>query len=310
MKNNGYKYEVAFSFLKEDEAIAIKINDLIQDRFKTFLYSKNQEEVAGTDGEITFNKVFGSDSRIVIVLYRENWGKTSWTRIEETAIRTRAYDEGFEFTIFIPLEKGLNLPKWLPITQIYVGYERWGLDGIASVIEARVQQAGGESRVETVHDKAQRKKRELEFKENRKKYLESNNAVSDANTEVIQLFKQLESLVIEVNEKNDLGIISERASDNELYVFSKNYCIYLYWHQPYSNVIEESKLIIKFQSGPSAKYSRVPIVQPQVFSKKTCFFDVDPKMKPIWIVGKKDNQLYTTKLSEYCLTQILDRITN
>ena len=33
-----FKYEVAFSFLKEDEVLALKINDLLQDRFSTFIY--------------------------------------------------------------------------------------------------------------------------------------------------------------------------------------------------------------------------------------------------------------------------------
>ncbi len=35
-----YKYEVAFSFLQHDEVIAYQINDLIQDKIETFLYSK------------------------------------------------------------------------------------------------------------------------------------------------------------------------------------------------------------------------------------------------------------------------------
>jgi len=97
MDNDTYEYEVAFSFLNEDEELAFRINDLIQDRVKTFIYSRQQEKIAGTDGEETFNQVFGSEARIVVVLYRENWGKTPWTRIEETAIRNRAYEKGYDF---------------------------------------------------------------------------------------------------------------------------------------------------------------------------------------------------------------------
>ena len=61
----------------------------------TFIYTKNQEEIAGKDGENTFNKVFGEEARVVVVLYRKGWGNTSWKRIEETAIKNnRALIEG------------------------------------------------------------------------------------------------------------------------------------------------------------------------------------------------------------------------
>ena len=99
MNENNFKYDVAFSFLAEDEELTIQINSLIQDRIVTFIYSRKQGKIAGTDGERTFNRVFGSEARIVFVLYRENWGKTPWTRIEETAIRNRAYDEGYDFVL-------------------------------------------------------------------------------------------------------------------------------------------------------------------------------------------------------------------
>ena len=62
-----YKYEVAFSFLQADEPIAYQINDLIQDRIETFLYSKKQEELGGTDGEKKFNEVFYKEENVITV---------------------------------------------------------------------------------------------------------------------------------------------------------------------------------------------------------------------------------------------------
>ena len=35
MENQKFKYDVAFSFLADDEKLAIQINDLIQDRLET-----------------------------------------------------------------------------------------------------------------------------------------------------------------------------------------------------------------------------------------------------------------------------------
>src|ERR1039458_4546278 len=93
----AYEYDVAFSFLAQDELLATNLNDLLQDRLNTFLYSKRQGELAGTDGEQTFNSVFGEKARVVVVLYRAGWGETPWTRIEETAIRNRAFEHGYDF---------------------------------------------------------------------------------------------------------------------------------------------------------------------------------------------------------------------
>ncbi len=100
MNEEGFKYDVAFSFLAQDEGLATELCDLLQDRMRIFLYSKRQEDLAGTDGEETFNAVFGAQARLVVVLYRKGWGESPWTRIEETAIRNRAYKEG---TISYPL---------------------------------------------------------------------------------------------------------------------------------------------------------------------------------------------------------------
>ncbi len=161
MSNEKYKYNVAFSFLAKDESLATQINDLLQDRLQTFLYSKRQEEVAGTDGEKTFNAVFSEQARLVVVLYRNGWGESPWTRMEQTAIRNRAFDKGYEFVIFIPLEDSPSVPKWLPRTQLWMGLERWGVNGAAGVIEARVQELGGAPAVESVEDRAKRLERAL-----------------------------------------------------------------------------------------------------------------------------------------------------
>ena len=71
MNGRSYNYDVALSFLAQDERLATELNDLLQDRLKTFLYSKRQGEIAGTDGEQTFNKVFGEEARVVVVLCRD-----------------------------------------------------------------------------------------------------------------------------------------------------------------------------------------------------------------------------------------------
>lgn len=66
-----YDYDVAISFGYKDEPFANKLHSLLEGRLKLFLYSKEQEKLAGTDGEATFNEVFGKTVKLVVILYRE-----------------------------------------------------------------------------------------------------------------------------------------------------------------------------------------------------------------------------------------------
>ncbi|MDX2046753.1 MAG: hypothetical protein SFU87_08195 [Chitinophagaceae bacterium] len=189
-----FKYEIAFSFLAKDETIAHNLNDLIVDRVSSFIYSKRQEELGGTDGELAFNNVFEQEARIVAVLYRAGWGETSWTRIEETAIRNRAYKEGWEFVIFILLDKKSKVPAYLPKAQLWVDYERWGLNGAAAIIEQRIKDNGGEVREETVQDRVDRLKRLKIAEGKRNEYLRSNAALEDSYKEFQFIFNELKAI--------------------------------------------------------------------------------------------------------------------
>ena len=77
------RYDVAISFLSRDEPLAVKLHNELREYLQVFVYSKRQEELAGTDGLESFRKTFLSDSKLVVVLYRNGWGKTRWTAIEE-----------------------------------------------------------------------------------------------------------------------------------------------------------------------------------------------------------------------------------
>ncbi|MGD8777418.1 MAG: hypothetical protein PVH88_00470 [Ignavibacteria bacterium] len=159
MKNKKYKYDVAFSFLKEDENIAQKLNSLLKEKTETFIYTKRQDKIAGTDGEETFNRVFGQEARVVIVLYRKGWGNTAWTRIEETAIKNRALDESYDFTLFIPLDQPPEVPDYLPKTYIWYGIHKFGIDVVQSIIESKIQSEGGIIKPEFPEDIAKKNKR-------------------------------------------------------------------------------------------------------------------------------------------------------
>ena len=94
-----FKYDIAISFLSQDEDRASEIHRLLEERLRVFIYTREQEQIAGRDGEKVLADVFGQDSRVVVVLHRAEWGSTPFTRVEETAIRNRAYEDGYDFVV-------------------------------------------------------------------------------------------------------------------------------------------------------------------------------------------------------------------
>ena len=73
----GHKgYDVAISFLNEDLGLAVERRDLIGVTLDVFVYSAKQEDLAGTDGLISFRRVFRGDARLMLILHRSGWGQT------------------------------------------------------------------------------------------------------------------------------------------------------------------------------------------------------------------------------------------
>ena len=244
MQENEFKYDVAFSFLAEDEELVTQINDLIQGRINTFLYSRKQGEIAGTDGEQTFNRVFASEARVVFVLYRNGWGKTPWTRIEETAIRNRAFEEGYDFVIFAPLDKPPNVPKWLPKNRIWVGLDRWGIEGVATVIEARVQEVGGSPREETVEDRASRLGRAIAGEEKKQAFLKSEDGVKAANTAVKDLFDELERVVKKLCDSEDNLNLKIETTREQCAIYGGNFTLFFHWSLSFPNTLQSSAFYV------------------------------------------------------------------
>ena len=226
-----YEYDIAFSFLDRDENLASNLNDLLRDRVKTFLYTERQMELAGTEGDETFARVFRESARMVVVLFRPEWGKTKWTRVEETAIRSRAFELGFQFLKFIPLADPPGVPVWLPPTQIWVGLEKWGVDGAAAILEERLRELGAHPHQETVEEHAARTAREIGFQERQERYLWDVGA-----REAVQQFELLEQEIkrlagtIKQSSGISLSAWKERYFHDTIYVTGLEKVLSIFWH--------------------------------------------------------------------------------
>jgi len=302
---DDYKYDVAFSFLAQDESLATELNDLLQDRLQTFLYSKRQEELAGTDGEESFGKVFAEEARCVVVIYRTGWGETPWTRIEETAIRNRAFDDGYDFALFIPLDG--SVPRWLPKARLWLGLDRWGKSGAASVIEARVQEQGGETRQESVEDRARRLKRSLDFKEKRKRYLGSGEAVADARAEFEVLTSEIVRHIEVLKEAMGSEKYVTKSKGLEFAVLGPQNAMGLYWRCSYSNTLDDSELEVALYTGHPPMWGVQTFEQPTKRASFKADFDLLEPDHPGWTQRSGEKRRFrTAELAEYLVKWFMD----
>jgi hypothetical protein len=249
MVGPDFKYDVAFSFLQEDEGLAIQLDDLLKDRLKTFIYSERQLEVAGTDGETLFNQVFGRDARSAVVLHRAAWGSTPWTRIEETAIRNRGHEYGYDFVLFIPLDKPAAAPVWLPKNRIWISMNRWGLDTAAAIIEARVQELGGSPHEESVEELALRLQQQTEFARRRQAFLDSEPAVKLATDEFFKLCAEVDKVLLDVKAAAPRFAFKIQEDRHLKSVVGGGRTVSFLWHQAYRNLLRDSKLAVTFWEG-------------------------------------------------------------
>lgn len=141
-----YKYELAFSLCKQDiefaKELASKLNTDLHD--KIFLYTDKQEVLISKIGPEEFRDVFINQSRIVVILYRNEYGSTFYTQLEKDAIieRLSKENEGYNFIFMIPMVQGA-VPPWYPTTRIYADPFNFSIEDLAKFIEFKIIEREG-----------------------------------------------------------------------------------------------------------------------------------------------------------------------
>lgn len=302
-----YEYDVALSFLAQDEPIAQALANALRERFRFFIYSERQKELAGKDGLEEFAKVFRDQARVCVILHRNGWGKTKWTRVEETAIKDRAFDRGWDFLTVIALDNS-QPPPWLPRTKIWYGFERFGLAAAVGVIDARVQEQGGEVVEETARDRAARLARETELLQERERLLGSVQGVEMARQQVAKLFSHLEKEVAAITAESRSADMRFVKKDRDVVgVLSRRGSVTFGWAQQYSNSLQYASLFVREFDG---LYSFDGIAGgPNVLREVHIEFTLDEAGNPAWREEDDPARLYgTVQLAERYLKRILDRI--
>ncbi|MFA7004241.1 MAG: hypothetical protein WC429_09410 [Verrucomicrobiia bacterium] len=306
MNQQTYKYDVAFSFLQEDEALAQQLNDLLKGRLVTFIYTERQKGIAGTDGEQTFNRVFSQETRIVVILHRSAWGTRGWTQVEQTAIRNRGFEKGYDFTILIPMSQPIALPEWFPKNRIWADLERWGVEGAVVAIEQRVRDAGGTPREETAENKAARLSRLMVQEQTTREFLGSEKGVRCAWRQVQELFAEIERICGSISAaggKTIVGVHRQPNQSRECTIFCCGYMLHVRWENQYINTLNYAALQLEMTHQDSRH--REPV---SMFEETFKFGGSNPDDVE-WLRNPKDNRHFSTKqMAEYCVKTLLETL--
>lgn len=301
--------DVAISFLSRDEPLAVKIHAELSEHLNVFVYSKRQEELAGTDGLETFREVFLSRARLVVVLYRDGWGKTPWTAVEEIAIKDRVFKGGWDSLLFVTLDDKSTPPVWLPLTHLRLNYASYSGDLIGA-IKMRAQELGSAFKIETAGGKAKRVQANELVRAERDRVL-SKHGGDAVRSERDALRQQLDEKLERI-EKDLTTIELRHGSDNHEYLIrteraSLNFCLYVTFP------ITESRIVVREFDGAlilpedRAHFMFVHGEEPRSISKTNYHFDYDAAHGWCWRQPNgKGNLLTTSDLAEHLIKCVLE----
>ncbi len=238
------KYDVAISFLVRDEPTAKALADRLDGSLKVFFFPHNQEDLAGTDGLESMRTPFLTGSRVNVVLYRQSWGQTPWTRVEETAIKDSCLERGWPSLFFVVLDKNDRIPNWLPNTHVRFNFEEYGIEQAVGAIKARVQETGGTIAVPDAKSDALRVHQEAQFFADRERLFRDQQWIMDNILPAVQdVFTTINSLSVEV--RSETGITFQSgANQGQCVLRNSRVSLHIGWRQPYINVVTENAFMI------------------------------------------------------------------
>jgi len=124
--------------------LALDLSDRLQPQLRVFVYAREQESVAATDGLESFRTIFRDRSRISVVLHRKGWGATPWTGVEETAIKDRCLATKYRSLVLVALDEA-ETPTWVPDGYIHFDLESYSVEQLIGVIKAESADTRGDT---------------------------------------------------------------------------------------------------------------------------------------------------------------------
>jgi hypothetical protein len=283
--------DVAISFLAKDEPFAAELYARLEQTLKVFFFPRQQDELAGTDGLESMRTPF-LESRVAVVLFRQPWGETPWTRVEETAIKDRCLAKGWKSLLFVTLDKASPLPVWLPNTHIRFSSQDYPLEELVGAIKVRVQENGGEISKPNMLLTAKRITAEAELRADEKRFFRDHPFITQtAKPQVNALLNQVVQKAREVSESVGLPI-DLQIRDGQCAIRYNGVSLHVHWTQHFVNVIEDAELRVRSLGGRLffAGERYINTREPLELARRTFTPKLDSNRSLRWI-GKDTKQL-------------------
>jgi hypothetical protein len=304
MQDTNAQYDVAISFLSKDEPLAQKLYGQLSESLSVFVYSKRQEELAGTDGLASFRQAFRAQSRLVVVLYRDGWGQTPWTRIEELAIKDRIFAGGWQALLFVMLDRQSTYPDWLPETYIRLDYEKFPND-LPGAIRLRALESGSSLKADTAVEKAKRIHADAQARAERNAKL-SHEASAAMPREWEALRHAIDAKVAEIKQ----SVALQQGSNATIYTVRSNLASLIITTTPYYS--QDTKLHVQVYSGrqhlpEEQQLYYMPGEGPNRIGELFFYFDYNAAHGWCWRAKAREEKLFSTEaLSDFLVQQLLD----
>jgi hypothetical protein len=305
------KYDVAISFLASDTKTAEELYRGLIEKFDVFFFPEKQEDLAGTEGMESMRTPFYEDSRVNVVLYRENWGKTRWTAVEERAIKDACFDGEWNKLFFIALDSRSALPKWLPTTHVRYNMEDFGLEGAVGAIKARVLENLGTPKPMTPVKQAAIVKADDEFRNDRRQMLYGpNQKTIEKNVE--SLFQEIAKHCDDVNSQRNIEVrhgMTRQGIEPQGYLLSDGRVGLIAIWRPPRYVSEAGQLAVQeYNSRLYPPPDRVPQIRvhPPVLLNETIFEpEISRAREYGWRKRGSDDFVSSSDLASQCVMAFL-----
>jgi hypothetical protein len=236
---SNYKYAVAISLLSRDlhfaQQLEAELHKILGPDQPVFLYTSRQNEIAVSGGLFaTFNQVFRKEARVVLVLYRQDWGLSGFTSIEKDALMARRNQTGsWRFVRVVSLDPP-HVPDWYSSDYYRFDVPPTRVDTIAAAVAMLVEEFGGVGLVVESPEQTAKRLRDEEYKRNMlASRLMSREGGDRFKAEVQAVCDELKATSARISMAGNNDPMTFSLRDRKLAINYRDISLLVYWHIPY-----------------------------------------------------------------------------
>ena len=198
----------------------------------------------------------------------------------------------------------------MPRNRIYLGYDRFGLQGAAAVLEARIAEAGGNAREETVAEHADRLRRAQNLQKAKQNFARQPEGYQSAWAEYEALRTSLTNLVSTL--KDILPQLRTQIFGGTIFgslfgVTDGRRLMLMRWKDIYVNTIADAKMIVEFWDGFPRGLPGINVFDEGHKRDSISFtYELVDLDRPSWVREGDKREFTTRNLAEFLLKKFMD----